>query len=174
VRAEHAFGAPGHHEGDPFLDLRRRQAEKRRQSRAQGTGRVLAGKIIDPAVAFGLAEDGDDIARVELALFDKGDETGNIGGPRITMRKTSVRLTSIPLFLIRGLAGHDQALEHADRVEQSHKRQRRGAVRGRQRRCFKMRGRDHDELSKLLGGAGELAGGRAQYRQRGRDFERGK
>ncbi len=61
MRAHDAFGAAGQHAGNFTDQLRGRSAQMARQQRHQGLGKITARKIVDAAIALGLADDGDDI-----------------------------------------------------------------------------------------------------------------
>ncbi|MGY4284951.1 hypothetical protein ACVWXO_004171 [Bradyrhizobium sp. LM2.7] len=80
VRAEHTLGAAGHHEGDALFDFVRRQAEMRRQRRAQRGNGVFPGEIIDAAIALGFAEDRQDRCRIDRAGVDHAHEAGHVAG----------------------------------------------------------------------------------------------
>ena len=71
VRAEHAFGAAGHHHGDPPFDLGGGGAEIRRERRRERRAGVFAGEVVDAAIALGLDEDRDDRRRIERARLDQ-------------------------------------------------------------------------------------------------------
>ncbi|MEY9393698.1 hypothetical protein ABIF79_000073 [Bradyrhizobium japonicum] len=80
MRAEHAFGATRHHEGDALLDRLWRKAEFWRQRRAQRSNGIFPGEVVDTAIALGLAEDGQNRCRVDRAGADDGHEAGDVAG----------------------------------------------------------------------------------------------
>ncbi len=70
VRAQTALGATGHDKGNTLLNLGFRQGQLLGKETAQGAGRKGAGKVVHAAIAFGLAEHGNDAGRVDLAVAD--------------------------------------------------------------------------------------------------------
>jgi hypothetical protein len=65
-----AFGATRHDDGDARLDLGHRAFQALGQQELQGERGVAAGKIVDAAIALGLADDGDDGRGIDLAAVD--------------------------------------------------------------------------------------------------------
>src|SRR5438034_275845 len=69
-----AFGATGHDELDAPLHLGRGRPEARGEESGIGRRREAAREVVDAAVAFGLAEDGDHVGRVDGAGVELGGE----------------------------------------------------------------------------------------------------
>jgi hypothetical protein len=66
--------------GDALLDRLWRKAEFWRQRGAQRSNGIFPRKIVDAAIAFGLAEDGQNRCRVDRAGADHGHEAGDVAG----------------------------------------------------------------------------------------------
>src|SRR5216683_1040768 len=81
MRRQHTFRAARHDEGDLRLDRARLKSQMRRERSAQSSDGVFPGKIVDPAVALGLAEHGDDRPRQECARVDQRQQTGDVARP---------------------------------------------------------------------------------------------
>ena len=77
VRGDDAVAAarPDHRD---FGDLLLRAAAELAQHRAKRLIGEDAGEIVHPAVAFGLADDGDDLVGAELAFADQGLHAGSV------------------------------------------------------------------------------------------------
>jgi hypothetical protein len=80
VRAQPALGAARHHHHDVALDIGRCTRRGAREQRLQGRRREAAREIVDAAVALGLAEDRDDLARGDRAGMERGFEAGDVVG----------------------------------------------------------------------------------------------
>jgi hypothetical protein len=78
MRTEHALGAAGQHAGNTLDKAVRRFAEMPAEQRHQALGEVAAGEVIDPAIALGLADDGDDFLSAHKAFGDQPVEGGKI------------------------------------------------------------------------------------------------
>src|SRR6476646_8941712 len=70
MRAEHAFSPAGKYAGDTFDQVILRFSEVRAQKRQQGLGKIATSEIIDAAIALGLADNGDDLVRLDGSLRD--------------------------------------------------------------------------------------------------------
>jgi hypothetical protein len=81
VRREHPLCAAGHHERDAGLNLARSELEMRRECVAQGGDGVFASEVVDPAIAFGLAQHCENGRGVERAAVDERHEAGHVSGP---------------------------------------------------------------------------------------------
>jgi hypothetical protein len=81
VLRQHAFCAARHDECNSGLDFTRSELEMRRQRVTQCSDGVFAGEVIDPAIAFGLAQHRDNGWRRERAALDEGDDAGHVSGP---------------------------------------------------------------------------------------------
>jgi hypothetical protein len=80
VRRQHPLRPARHDEGDSGLDLARSQLETRGKGVAQCGDGVFAGEVIDPAIAFGLAQHSENGRRLERAAVDERHEPGNVSG----------------------------------------------------------------------------------------------
>src|SRR5207302_4698055 len=65
---------------DALLHLGRRRPEAGGEERGVGRRCEAAGEVVDAAVAFGLAEDGDDVGGVDLAGVQHRREAGDVVG----------------------------------------------------------------------------------------------
>ena len=81
VRGQHSLGAAGHDERYSGLDLTRSELEMGRKSVTQCGDGVFAREVIDPAIAFGLAQHRENGRRLERAAVDKSHEAGHISWP---------------------------------------------------------------------------------------------
>ncbi len=76
VRGHAALGSAGHDE----TDLIRRRTEMGAQQQRQGLDSEAARKIVHAAIAFGLAENGEDALRRQRAGGDGGGDAGHVVG----------------------------------------------------------------------------------------------
>ena len=81
VRRQHALRAARHDERDSGLDLARSELEMRRKRVAQRGHSIFAGEVVDPAIAFGLAEHRENRRRLERAAVDETHEAGHVSRP---------------------------------------------------------------------------------------------
>src|SRR5262249_21648130 len=76
------LGAPGPHEGGARPDFLRAHAEVLAEQQLIRERRVPAPEVVRPPIALGLADQGDDLARIDLTRVDEGGEAGHVVGGR--------------------------------------------------------------------------------------------
>lgn len=80
MRAQHAFGSAGQDAGDTLDQGVHRLAEMTAQQRHQALGEIAAGEVVDPAIALGLADDGDDFLSANKTFGNQPVEGREVAG----------------------------------------------------------------------------------------------